>query len=499
MCGIAAAIDIKDPSLFATLFGALSHRGPDEQGVFERGDLRMGIHRLAIVGRLGDALPLRGTGNRVLAFNGEIYNHQTLRRRFADYPYQTESDGEVLFPLLEREGLAGLQRLRGMYAFILVDATSGDWLAVRDPFGIKPLYYARMDEGVAFASELKSFASLPCQPQFLPPGHLLSRRGMACWYRLPGRYQTPKPAPLRLLLEQAVASHVPESGPCGVFLSGGLDSSVIAALAARLRPDIVAYSVVLPGSPDEGPAAEVAAHLGIRHRVIHATLETIRACLPAVIGAVESFNPVMVRNAVPLYLLAREARKECKVVLGGDGADELFAGYDYLARLPRRCWPQAMDYGFNNLHRTELQRVDRVTMAHGVELRVPYLDQAVAEAALNLPLAAKVRRHEGKLVSKWALRTAASGLLPPSIQWRQKLPLVEGSGFSALDLVDPGQESSMSNPGWPLDDAVARAFFPLWRASFPKVAPDQDIWLDAGKYHQFKGDHGQPLLELFRR
>lgn len=482
MCGIAATIGLADASVFASLFGAIRHRGPDESGARESRKVHIGMHRLAIVGRMGDGVPLVGADGRVLAFNGEIYNHLELRAEFPDYPFASQSDAEILFPLLARHGLAGLDRLRGMFAFILADMESGEFLAARDPFGIKPLYVAEMDGGFAFASELKAFAHCAATPRFVPPGHLMTSAGLSRWYRVPGRFWRARPKPLRHLLEQAVASHLPADGPCGVFLSGGLDSSLVAALAARSRPDIVAYSVVLPGSPDEKPAAEVAAHLGLRHKVLRASEDSIRAVLPAVIGALESFNPTMVRNAVPLYLLSEMAARDCKVVLGGDGADELFAGYDYLSRLPRRVWPQAMDHGFSNLHRTELHRVDRVTMAHGLELRVPFLDRAVAEAALNMPLSLKVRMRDGQLMPKWALRQAAEGLLPPSIQWRRKLPLADGSGYSGLGLGDETE-----------------AFFPHWRKHFPNADPCHGLWRDCGHYHEFKESYGRPLLELFRR
>ncbi|KIM00171.1 Asparagine synthetase glutamine-hydrolyzing [Paramagnetospirillum magnetotacticum MS-1] len=498
MCGIAATIGLSDATAFTSLFGAIGHRGPDESGIRESGDIRIGMHRLAIVGRMGDSVPLIGADGLVLAFNGEIYNHQALRADFPDYPFAGQSDAEVLFPLLKRHGLGGLDRLRGMFAFVLTDMESGEFLAVRDPFGIKPLYYAETGGGFAFASEMKAFAAMGITPRFLPPGHLLTRHGLRRWYRVPGRFRLSRRPNLRALLERAVASHLPPEGPCGVFLSGGLDSSLVAALAARSRPDMVAYSVVLPGSPDEEPAALMAAHLGIRHKVLRATADDIRAALPEVIGALESFNPIMVRNAVPLYLLSKMAAKDCKVVLGGDGADELFAGYDYLSRVPRRFWPQAMDYGFSNLHRTELQRVDRMTMAHGLELRVPFLDREVAEAAVNLPLSAKFGIKDGTPMPKLALREAAEGLLPPSIQWRRKLPLADGSGFGGLDL-GAGRDKADPVPGWDVGDEDAVAFFPLWRVRFPLARPDSAIWRDCGRYHDFEECHGRPLLELFRR
>ena len=498
MCGIAATIGLRDASAFTSLFGAIGHRGPDESGICESGDIRIGMHRLAIVGRMGDSVPLNGGDTLVLAFNGEIYNHQALRAEFPDYPFAGQSDAEIVFPLLKRYGLGGIDRLRGMFAFVLTDMENGEFLAVRDPFGIKPLYYAETGGGFAFASEMKAFAAMGATPRFLPPGHLLTRDGMRRWYRVPGRFRLSRRPSLRTLLERAVASHLPPDGPCGVFLSGGLDSSLVAALAARSRPDIVAYSVVLPGSPDEEPAALVASHLGIRHKVLRASEGDIQAALPSVIGALESYNPIMVRNAVPLYLLSKLAAGDCKVVLGGDGADELFAGYDYLSRVPRRLWPQAMDYGFSNLHRTELQRVDRMTMAHGLELRVPFLDRDVAEAAINLPLAAKFGVKDGQPMPKLALRQAAEGLLPPCIQWRRKLPLADGSGFGGL-VLGAGLAKATTAPDWELEDEDARGFFPLWRARFPQARPDSAIWSDCGRYHDFKESHGRPLLELFRR
>lgn len=481
MCGIAATIGIGDPTVFDTMFGALGHRGPDQSGTVATGEVRIGTHRLSIVGEDRVPLPLRGGDGRfLLAFNGEIYNHREIRGAFPGYDFRTATDGEVIFAVLESEGLAGLRRLRGMFAFVVVDVKTGWFLAARDPFGIKPLYYSRMNGGIAFASELKALAGLSCVPHFVPPGHAITSHGLSRHYHVPGGFWRRSRPPLRTVLEQAVASHMPERGPVGVFLSGGLDSSVIAALAARKRPDIVAYSVVLPGSPDEEPAAEVAAHLGIRHKVLRVSTDEARAAVAPAIGFLESFNPVMVRNAVPLFLLAKSVESGCKVVLGGDGSDEIFAGYDYLQSLPRRDWPRAMDYGFSNLHRTELQRVDRMTMAHGIELRVPFLDRAVAEAALDMPLSRKVGYRDGGLVTKLALREAVADLLPPSIRWRRKLPLTEGSGFAGLDI---GGED---------------VFFDLWRARYPDARPDVAIWSDAGRYHGFKEDHGKPLLDLFR-
>jgi asparagine synthase (glutamine-hydrolysing) len=486
MCGIAATVGIGDPAVFGRLFGAIRHRGPDESGALEAGRARLGCHRLAIVDPEGGRQPLvSADGRRLLVFNGEIYNHRALRDEFRGYGYRSGSDGEVLFPLLEREGPAGLRRLRGMFAFVLYDQATGEALAARDPFGIKPLYFMETAGGLAFASEMKSFLGLGGRLRFVPPGHYLLDGRLGRYYRPPRRGWVRRRPPLRPLLEEAVASHLPPDGPCGVLLSGGLDSSAVAALAARVRPDLTAYTVALPGAPDTERAEEVAAHLGIRHEVLRVSEEEARAALPPTIWYLESFHPVMVRNALPLYLVARRARRDAKVLLGGDGADELFAGYDYLATLERRFWPAAIESGVNNLHRTELQRADRITMANGVELRVPFLDAPLAEAALDLPLDDKVRLMDGRRVVKWALRAAVADLLPPSIVWRVKTPFADGSGFSRLGL-DGGR-------------ADEETFREAWQSVYGEALSAAPIWADAGRYAGFEEQYGEPLLGLFRR
>jgi asparagine synthase (glutamine-hydrolysing) len=486
MCGIAATVGIGDRAVFERLFGAIRHRGPDQSGALEAGRIRLGCHRLAIVDPQGGQQPLVSPdGCRVLVFNGEIYNYRALRRELGAYGYRSQSDGEVLFPLLERQGPQGLRRLRGMFAFVLHDQVTGQTLAARDPFGIKPLYVAETAGGLGFASEMKAFLGLEGRLRFVPPGHYLLNGQLGRYYRPPRRGWVRRRASVRALLEEAVASHVPSEGPCGVLLSGGLDSSAIAALAARARPDLIAYTVALPGAPDTERAEEVAAYLGVRHEVLRPSEAEVRAALAPTIWCLESLHPVMVRNALPLYLVARRARLDTKVLLGGDGADELFAGYEYLAALGRRFWPAALDNGVNNLHRTELQRADRSTMGHGVELRVPFLDVPLAEAALDLPLRDKVRVVGGRRVAKWALRAAVADLLPPSIVWRDKTPFADGSGFSRLPL-DGGRP----------DGAI---FEETWRSVYGDALTAGPLWADAGRYAGFEEQYGEPLLGLFRR
>jgi asparagine synthase (glutamine-hydrolysing) len=501
MCGIAATVGVGDAAVFARLFAPLRHRGPDDSHAVEAGRVRLGCHRLAIVDAAGGRQPLSDRdGRRLLVFNGEIYNHRALRDEFRDYPFRTATDGEVIFPVLEAEGPRGLRRLRGMFAFVLADLATGDFLAARDPLGIKPLYALGVEGGQAFASELKSFAGLDGRPRFVPPGHYLTARGLGRYYRAPGRRWLPRRESLRQLLEDAVRSHLPEAGPCGVLLSGGVDSSAVAALAARWRPDVTAYTIGLRGAPDTGAAAEVAAYLGIRHVVVEVTEAEVRAALPAAIWHLENHHPAMVRNALPLLLLAHRARQDTKVLLGGDGADELFAGYDYLASLAPRAWPRALEAGINELHRSELQRVDRMTMAASVELRVPLLDLPVFEHAIDLPLSAKVRTVGGRRVAKWALRAAVADLLPASVCWRDKTPFAAGSGFSRLALAPPATGADDGGPASATAAARdAELCSRLWRERFSDLGGGEATWADAGRFTDFDEHHGQPLLGLFRR
>ena len=482
MCGIAATVDVDEAAVFARLFAPLRHRGPDESRAIDAGRARLGCHRLAIVDAAGGRQPLPSSdGRRLLVFNGEIYNHRALRDEFRGYRFRTETDGEVIFPVVAAEGPQGLRRLRGMFAFVLVDLASGDFLAARDPLGIKPLYVLPVGDGHAFASEMKAFAGLDGPLRFLPPGHYLTARGLGRYYRAPARRWRIERPSLRRVLEEAVRTHLPEAGPCGVLLSGGVDSSAVAALAARIRPDLTAYTIGLRGAPDTGAAAEVAAYLGLRHVVLEVSEDEARAALAPAVWHLENHHPAMVRNALPLYLLSRRVSEDTKVVLGGDGADELFAGYDYLASLAPRAWPEALEAGINELHRTELQRVDRMTMAHGVELRVPFLDLPVVEHAIDLPGSAKIRTVRGRRIAKWALRAAVADLLPASVCWRDKAPFAAGSGFAGLALGD------------------AETCRRLWSEQFPHARDADGIWTDADRFTGFDEHHGQPLLALFRR
>ncbi len=500
MCAIAATLDLKNHTIFSQVFSLLKHRGPDESAIVDEGWVQLGCHRLAIVDPDGGAQPLRSADNRwLLVFNGEIYNFHLLREKFSNYPFRTQTDGEILFPLIEREGPAGLNQLRGMFTFVLVNLTTREFLAARDPFGIKPLYFLRIDAGLTIASELKSFASLAGRPRFVPPGHFITRKGLERYYRIPSRKWFPRLLPVRQILQEAIERHVPSNGPYGVLLSGGLDSSIVAALATRFNPNLTAYTVSMPGAVDEIAASELAKELKIHHTVLHVSRDEVVAALPMVIRHLESFNPVMVRNAVPLYLLAQKARNDVKVLLSGDGADELFAGYDYLSSLPQRFWPEAIESGFNNLHRTELQRVDRMTMAHGVELRVPFLDTRLVETAINLPISEKIRRVKGRQISKWVLRQAVADLLPPEICWRDKVPFAEGSGVGEFTWDRQVDRTSNLISGWECSDDETLNYLKLWKKQFPEVSADIPIWADAARYTNFVEEYGHSLLGLFRQ
>lgn len=432
MCGITGAYGAVWQGEQAAL-DQLRHRGPDGQGITEFADGYLGHSRLAIVDVQGGQQPLADhTGTRWLVCNGEIYNHPQLRDRYSSYPYRTTSDSEDILAVYAQQGHALTAQLEGMYAFALRDGA--DLLLVRDPLGIKPLYFGRDGATLYFASEIKALQSVVKDIVEFPAGHGYStRRGFWRYYSLEedACYSLPNaritPADVRAELELAVRSHLMSDVPLGVFLSGGLDSSVISALVARELPKVHSFSVGMADSRDVAFARQVAQHIGSTHHEEIYTEADMIAVLPEVIYYLESFDPALVRSAVANYFLARLARQHVTVVLSGEGADELYSGYSYLKALPT---PQALERELleitSELHNRNLQRLDRMTMAHGLEGRVPFLDRRFVEFSFTVPLELKLYGTEQ--IEKWVLRKACEDLLPHDIVWRPKEKFAEGAG-----------------------------------------------------------------------
>jgi asparagine synthase (glutamine-hydrolysing) len=438
MCGICGYFG-KNVANYPLPIHKLKHRGPDDTGYIIKDRFKFGHTRLSIIDLTGGHQPmLNSKGTVCIVFNGEIYNYRMLRAGLGQkHTFRTNSDTEVILHLFEEEGPAGLAKLDGMFALAIV---SPDGLVLaRDPIGIKPLYYQKVNQNLFFASEIKAFIQTQNPIQEFPPGHIFTTAGgYQPYYEIPSQYETniswgESLLELRHKLKQAVQKRLMSDVPLGSFLSGGLDSSLITALVKQDIDKLHTFSVSMEQSNDRHYALLAAKCLGTIHHEYILSPREIWDKLPEIIYYLESFDQSLVRSAVANYFLAKLAAEEVKVVLTGEGADELFAGYAYLDRFPdgdglsRELWEIT-----NALHNTNLQRVDRMTMAHGLEARVPFLDREMITWAMKLPPAFKRNTAEG--ISKWCLREAfrEEALLPDEIIHRGKEKFAEGSGVAEV-------------------------------------------------------------------
>ncbi len=443
MCGFVCLWKINDPALARRMIDKIAHRGPDEVRVTQAPNVPavMAHCRLAIVGPENGSQPMSCAENLLVA-NGEIYNHADLRAILGESAFETQSDSETILHLFRTGELRWISKLDGMFAFVL--ATPQRIIAARDPLGIKPLFIARLGEGLALASELKAFDGLGLdQVETIDPGALFdSIDGIRQWYRMPqgaaelapGEDPEPIWRELRLVLEAAVRKWMVADVEVGAFLSGGLDSSLIAALAARAidRP-LKTFSVGTAGSPDLPAARAVADHIGSDHYELIFTANDLARILPHVIYHLESADVDLVRSALPTHFATTLARRHVKAVLTGEGADELFAGYAYhhaYARKPRALADE-LTRALGAMHNINLQRVDRITMAQGLEARPPFLDRDLIDFAQSIPASLKMKTSEDRTwetTEKWILRKACEDLLPAELVWRKKAQFDEGSG-----------------------------------------------------------------------
>ncbi|KAA9010324.1 asparagine synthase (glutamine-hydrolyzing) [Histidinibacterium aquaticum] len=451
MCGFVCLWNVGDEELAGSMIRKIAHRGPDavEVATLENAPVVMAHCRLSIIGPEDGAQPIYQSSEMLIA-NGEIYNHRDLRAILGASAFETQSDSETILHLFRSGEARWISRLDGMFAFVL--ATRNRIVAARDPLGIKPLYLARIGEGYAFASELKAFDGVAVESiEAIPPGTLYdSEAGWRQWYRTPHGAAELEPgtdidrtaAELRLVLEEAVAKWMVADVEVGAFLSGGLDSSIIAAIAQRVRTDqgkgpLKTFSVGTEGSPDLLAARMVAEHIGSDHREYVFTAEDLAENLRHVIYHLESADVDLVRSAIPTLFAARLARAEVKAVLTGEGADELFAGYTYHHEYvdDPRALADELTRSLGTMHNINLQRVDRVTMAESLEARTPFLDRELIDFAQSIPAALKLCRTDpeaeeatGETTEKWILRKACADLLPTRLVWRKKAQFDEGSG-----------------------------------------------------------------------
>ena len=456
------------------------HRGPDWSGVYVHDQAIIAHERLAIVGIDSGAQPLISPdGKLVLGVNGEIYNHRELRNEFPDFDFRTSSDCEVILALFQRYGTDFLNRLNGIYAFVLWDSESERYLIARDPIGVMPLYYGRDENGMLWvASELKAIEPQCVQVQAFPPGHSLDSNDgeIRRWYQPSWREYdnatTPaNPTDLRQTLETAIHRQLMCDVPYGVLLSGGLDSSLVASIAQRYSdkriesddrdqawwPRLHSFAIGLQDSPDLAAARIAAEAIGTQHHEFHYTVDEGLDALADVIRHIETFDVTTIRASTPMFLLARRIKAMgIKMVLSGEGADEIFGGYLYFHKAPNaQAFHEETVRKIEKLHQFDCLRANKSMAAWGVEARVPFLDLEFVDYAMSMDPAAKMA-GDGK-PEKGILREAGRGLLPEEILWRQKEQFSDGVGYGWIDALKDHAEAQVSDRE--LSEAAQR--FPL--------------------------------------
>ena len=435
------------------------HRGPDWSGVYVDEGAIFVHERLAIVDPEGGSQPMRSADqDLVLAVNGEIYNHLDLKAELeSPYEFLTKSDCEVINALYcEDDAVSFLNRLNGIFAFVLWDRAKNRALIARDPIGVCPLYWGHDLDGLLWvASEMKALTGLcPDVTQF-PPGHFFdtASRKLIRYYDRPWRdYAVTRgrsisAAELREAFERAVHRQLMSDVPYGVLLSGGLDSSLVAACAARFArhriedadrseawwPRLHSFAIGLEGSPDLAAATVAAEAIGTVHHGFRFTFEEGLDALPEVIRHIETYDVTTVRASTPMYLLARRIKAMgVKMVLSGEGSDEIFGGYLYFHKAPSaQEFHEETIRKLDSLHTFDCLRANKSMMAWGVEPRVPFLDQEFLEVAMGMDATAKMA-GVGR-IEKSVLRQAFAGYLPDTILWRQKEQFSDGVGYGWID------------------------------------------------------------------
>ena len=436
MCGIAGVFQEPATKTVENMIGNITHRGPDDRGVVDVTNGTFGHTRLSILDIEGGHQPMDYQDTSIV-FNGEIYNYKELKRAYLPgMRVKTHSDTEILLHLYRKMGPEFVNLLNGMFAMAIQH--EGEMFMARDPFGIKPLYYGRgADESIFFASEIKALVGQVERIKEFPSGYWYhSRLGWHQFYRLE---ETIRPfdgtesdtlPKIKSTLRNAVYDRMLADVPVGVSLSGGLDSSIVTALAREETEHLHSFAVGVEGSPDLEAARQMSRYLDtIHHEYVYSTQDMVEA-LPDVLYHLESFDPALVRSAIPNYFLAKLASQHVKVILTGEGADEIYAGYDYLARYEDGDELQdEMIHITKALHNTNLQRADRMSMAFGLEARVPFLDTNSVSFVLGLP--ADWKLHEER-VPKALLRRSFEDELPNEIVRRPKAKFSKGAGSSEL-------------------------------------------------------------------
>ncbi len=475
MCGIVAILNVKEQTQqlrqkALRMSQKIRHRGPDWSGIYCGDSAILAHERLSIVDPESGGQPLFSPDRRqVLAVNGEIYNHQDIRRQFAGkYDFQTGSDCEVILALYREKGIDFLEDISGIFAFVLYDEEKDAFLIARDPIGVIPLYIGYDDDGTVYvASELKALER-QCQryEPFLPGHYYWSGEGQMhrYYHRDWMSYDAVKDngassEDIRQALRAAVKRQLMSDVPYGVLLSGGLDSSVISAVAERYSemriednsqtkaywPRLHSFAVGLKGAPDLAKAKLVADHIGTVHHEINYTIQEGLDALRDVIYFIETYDVTTVRASTPMYLLARVIKSMgIKMVLSGEGADEIFGGYLYFHKAPdAKAFHEETVRKLSKLHLYDCLRANKSLSAWGVEGRVPFLDKEFLDVAMRTNPQAKM--CPGKTMEKHIVREAFSDMLPEEIVWRQKEQFSDGVGYSWIDTLKKMTSEAVSD------------------------------------------------------
>jgi len=482
MCGIVCAFDIKQKSedlrpQVLEMSKTVRHRGPDWSGIYSDDKAILAHERLAIVDPASGKQPLFNEDKTlVLAANGEIYNHKELRAQFPEYPFQTQSDCEVILALYKEKGHDFIDEMNGIFGFAIYDAAKDEYFIARDHMGIIPLYMGWDKYGTFYvASELKALEGVCTKIELFPPGHYMSSTDgeLVQWYKRDWQdYDAVKDnetsiEELRQALEDAVHRQLMSDVPYGVLLSGGLDSSVTSAIAKKYSqhriesddkeqawwPQLHSFSVGLEGSPDLAAAQKVADHIGTVHHEIKFTIQEGLDAIKDVIYQLETYDITTVRASTPMYLMARVIKSMgIKMVLSGEGADELFGGYLYFHKAPNaKEFHEETVRKLSKLHMYDCLRANKSLAAWGIEGRVPFLDKEFMDVAMRINPQDKMITPER--MEKWVVRKAFEDMLPESVAWRQKEQFSDGVGYSWIDTLKAIVEKEIT------DEQMANAHF----------------------------------------
>tara|TARA_B100001287_G_scaffold141563_2_gene119103 strand:+ start:2321 stop:3979 length:1659 start_codon:yes stop_codon:yes gene_type:complete len=474
MCGIVGVFELKENieklrGQVLEMSRRIRHRGPDWSGIYTSKNAILAHERLGIVDPISGKQPIYSKDKTIiLAANGEIYNHRSLREEISNYEFSTSSDCEVILALYKEKGLDFIDDLNGIFAFAIYDENKDEYLIARDHMGIIPLYMGRNKEGTFFiASELKSLEGFCDKIELFPPGHYLSSKEgkLIKWYKRDWvdydnvSANSTEIKSLRDALSKAVKRQLMSDVPYGVLLSGGLDSSITSAIAkiyadkriesddqkAAWWPTLHSFAVGLEGSPDLKAAKKVAEHIGTVHHEIIFTIQEGIDAISDVIYHLETYDVTTIRASTPMFLMARVIKSMgIKMVLSGEGSDEIFGGYLYFHKAPNeKEFHKETVRKLDKLHQYDCLRANKALAAWGIEGRVPFLDKEFIDVAMSIN--PKDKMISAEKMEKWVLRKAFEDLLPKEVAWRQKEQFSDGVGYSWIDTLKKMVENEISD------------------------------------------------------